>query len=402
MKNKGISLMVLVITIIVVIILATAVITSFINNNIIKLAKEASFKSSAKDYESELSIYLTGRLLNNSLGMTNENYEGSNGEYPITDAIASMKKDDIDKFAVKNGQLVYIGNDVDEINYSKKIDINVAPKGGNIYKDINGGVVPVPKGFSVSTQTNENNISQGLVMKDTYGNEFVWVPVNITKYTNYYRDSNRVGVDSSLPAGVLSETNQISKYGGFYIGRYEASYDYNAGNPRVAIKKSQYASSNLGDFGINSQYDKYLWNFILSNEAKSYAEQMSTKYSYDSTVKTGLTTGKQWDNTLKWIGDEKVNYSASWGNYMAAVSPATNGNYQSGILKPSGSNENWKVNNIYDIAGNLSEWTNELYGTEYLMHDTPYSDSNAVLTFYWPNSVYRYASIGFRVTLFID
>ncbi len=303
------------------------------------------------------------------------------------------------KFTV-NSNNIPNGVVLDPYYYGPKI--KEAPSGGTLYVDENGSVVPVPKGFSVSDVGNENTVSNGLVIKDSYGNEFVWVPVNSGQYKNYYRDSNRPVVDESLPQGVNLESDQIDKYGGFYIGRYEAAYDYNNGTSRVAMKRSVNATSTYGMFTGNKDYDGYLWNFILSNEAKKYAEEMSSKYGYDSTIKTGLPTGKQWDSTLKWIGDTKVNDPATWGNYKNSKAPANTGNYESGVLKPSGSNENWKMNNIYDLAGNLSEWVNESSNSEYIMHDTNYNDSNAVLTFYWPNSIYYYSTIGFRVALFIE
>lgn len=303
------------------------------------------------------------------------------------------------KFTVKSGD---IPNGVLLDPYYYGPTIKEAPIGGKLYVDANGSVAPVPKGFSVSDVDSENIISNGLVIKDLYGNEFVWVPVNSTEYKNYYRDSNRPVVDESLPNGVNLETDQIDKYSGFYIGRYEASYDHNNGDSRVAMKKSTNVTSTNGTFTGNKDYNGYLWNFILSNEAKKYAEEMSVKYGYDSSIKTSLTTGKQWDSTLKWIGDTKVNDPSTWGNYKSSKDPANTGNYESGVLKPSGLNENWKMNNIYDLAGNLSEWINESSNNEYIMHDTNYNDSNAVLTFYWPNSTYYYSTIGFRVTLFIQ
>lgn len=277
----------------------------------------------------------------------------------------------------------------------------VAPEGGTLYTDKNGDIVPIPKGFALSNVEGEKVVSTGLVIKDASGNEFVWVPICGSAYKNYYRDASRLTVDQSLPTGVDNEINQITRYGGFYIGRYEAAYDYNNGDSRVAMKKSINATSSFGNFVSNSDYNGYLWNYILSNDAKNYAEGMSTKYGYDSSIRTGLPTGKQWDSTLKWIGDTKVNSSHLWGNYKAAQAPATGGNYQFGVIQASGSNENWKANNIYDLAGNLSEWVNETYGSEYVIHDTNYSDVNAILKYYWPNSTYTYPTIGFRVVLYI-
>ena len=71
--------------------------------------------------------------------------------------------------------------------------------------------------------------------------------------------------------------------------------------------------------------------------------------------------GCQWDVTCKWLAEHKydINNSRAWGNYFNSVSPANGGNYKKGNKKNTGSNENWKANNIYDLAGNCREWTQE-------------------------------------------
>ena len=48
--------------------------------------------------------------------------------------------------------------------------------------------------------------------------------------------------------------------------------------------------------------------------------------------------------------------SRSWGNYSNSVGGAAT---DSGDLQISGTSEYWKVNNIYDLAGNVWEYTQE-------------------------------------------
>ena len=50
--------------------------------------------------------------------------------------------------------------------------------------------------------------------------------------------------------------------------------------------------------------------------------------------------------------------SRSWGNYGDSVGGAS---IKSSEKQPSATNEYWKVNNIYDLAGNIEEWTQENY-----------------------------------------
>ena len=134
-------------------------------------------------------------------------------------------------------------------------------------------------------------------------------------------------------------TSQVNENGGFYIGRYEASDE--AG--KVATKK-----------------DKKPWNYISQEQA---LENTKTETMYpDSDFTSTLLTGAAWDRTLCWLyetGEKSmakiVGDSTSWGNY----SDDNDGN--SGIINTG--TERTVANNIYDLAGNLSEWTTEAYKT---------------------------------------
>lgn len=46
------------------------------------------------------------------------------------------------------------------------------------YKDSNGDIAIIPAGFAVSQVKGEQTIEKGLVVIDSSGNEFVWIPVN--------------------------------------------------------------------------------------------------------------------------------------------------------------------------------------------------------------------------------
>ncbi len=125
----------------------------------------------------------------------------------------------------------------------------------------------------------------------------------------------------------------IEKYKGFYIGRYE-----------------------LSDAGEKKGQTTYADNWY-----KLYAKCKSLSSS--SKVETRMIWGCQWDVTCNWIannGDKKsITDSRSWGNYKDSVAPANTDNYVQGEIKETGSNEAWQANNIYDLAGNCTEITQE-------------------------------------------
>jgi hypothetical protein len=226
----------------------------------------------------------------------------------------------------------------------------------------------IPKGFKAidTTDSNWSNVStdwnKGLVIEDSYDNQFVWVPVDETSVP--YSKWCTAGVeyssttDDTLPSGVTSESAQITNYHGFYIARYEAVFDNNTGNIRVASKKSTNNTMTNWSTTRTSTYNGYLWNCINYTDARSYSEAMSTAYGY-TTVKTGLATGTQWDTVSKWIQNSGtlVTDSRAWGNYQDSISPANISGYKN--LQVSGYSECWKAKNIYDMAGNASEWINE-------------------------------------------
>ena len=260
-------------------------------------------------------------------------------------------------------------------------------------------IVPVPKGYTASSVTTENKVSEGFVIYEgeeevtdtnaptarTTRNQFVWVPVanpsemygtdssgkkwgklynfssdgitarnwteqegimTITSATSY-REPDAVDSDSSnsLTKGQLEQEfnsmiASVEKYGGFYIGRYETG---NLSQAEAVVVKN------------NSDIASQTW-YTMYNKAKGVAA--------NSNVTTTMIWGCQWDATLRWMynsGDsDKKTYtynSTGKGNYSG-----TQGS--SNRIIPTGSNEQYAVNNIYDMAGNARDWTIEANNTD--------------------------------------
>ena len=120
-RNKGISLIILVITIVVIIILAGVVILELDNDDIIGKANETKFKTDFDAFSNELSIYLDGQHIQNIRGFNKDKFDASLVTSPkITDVIKSIdgaKNGDMlytDIFEVRNGKLVLKDSVVDE------------------------------------------------------------------------------------------------------------------------------------------------------------------------------------------------------------------------------------------------------------------------------------------------
>lgn len=151
----------------------------------------------------------------------------------------------------------------------------------------------------------------------------------------------------------------IKKYGGFYIGRYETG-----GLNGTAVVRKMNTNINKADW--YTMYKKCL-----------------TLKGANTNVKTSMIFGCLWDETLEWleksgaiISDgtaltyQSMSNSTKWGNYYSTtfnyirayatlpLETEIKEKYKSTII-PSGSAEYTKANNIYDMAGNVLEWTTE-------------------------------------------
>lgn len=283
--------------------------------------------------------------------------------------------------------------------------------------------VPVPKGFTASTIEEERYVNDGFVIKQgsnggaTSGvNEFVWIPVDdeslaemystegvpktlcgVTAQTNVYSKLRvRIGdsysevtpgtelgirepdlvteydTDSSyysVLAGSAQDMAEdmveeytatyesIAKYDGFYIGRYELTGT--AESPTVQKGEEVLASQNWYNL------KKACTNLVQAGD--NYGAQSEMIY------------GNQWDEVMDWLVDtedktaDQINVdSSSWGNYSdyntaneyTSGDPEYVANAGSGVL-PAGSSEYWKANNIYDLAGNAYDWTQEALDPRY-------------------------------------
>ena len=83
--------------------------------------------------------------------------------------------------------------------------------------------------------------------------------------------------------------------------------------------------------------------------ASRVASEMYKELKYKD-VKTSLISGFAWYTTLNWINQRVPLFSSS----------TDRGNY-SGQVYPTGTYKSDQVNNIWDLAGNVREWTTEQY-----------------------------------------
>ena len=148
-----------------------------------------------------------------------------------------------------------------------------------------------------------------------------------------------------------SMIESLEEYGGFYIGRYETG---NLSKKRAVTQKG------------NSDISAQTWYTM-------YKKCKGLKHN-NVNVETGMIWGNQYDRTLMWLIETKnkskediCNNSISWGNYPESTFEYVNSSGSlvkklegSKIKIPTGSSEELKANNIYDLAGNVNDSTMEM------------------------------------------
>ena len=373
-RKKGISLITLVITIVVIIILAAAVILTLNNNNPVGSASDAVRQQDRANVQDKVTMVLASiqtkylcsvevtpgninegieyKLINpqNANGVTggiigwNEKIgeeEGKDNSFTLEIERPTYKQESTTWYIDEQGRVTLTvgdetyGDDITETPEEENLGEGTRDRAESAWNK-----PYVPEGFSYI----EGTVDEGYVVADSIGNEFVWVPVDgvNVKYERWckdgisYDDPNLM-YDTSIDESMAQLVNSA---GGFYIGRYEMGYPditsevgYNIDTiattlptaiPSVKKGKEVITGDIIND--VNQMY-------IMQNDAGSM----------------GISS-LEWDTVMSWLKQSGYNVegdSSLYGNYSDE-----NGN---GNLKLSGSNENWKMNNIYDLAGNAAE-----------------------------------------------
>ena len=417
-KEKGITLIALVVTIIVLIILAGISINLiFGTNGIINKAKSSKTLTEQASLNEQIALSELDKELeeyNKYLPEnTKDNQQVAGTEVKIPDgwctttpAYVSTEDGSIVKKSVKvasvtavatgNGETVpvpigfyYVGgtkdtgvvisdNPADKNKYASYIPT------GEITEGIPAGVT-----YNEDGTVNEEK-------SELKGNQFVWIPCTASNYVKKTWGKNANGKDT-WNATWESETNtaelpQIEKYGGFYIARYEAGTSNIKLSTGIDFASKNTASSWANDsFSIRDGLNQSVIEGKITSKAgeipyyhadyKTALKLSNSMYQTDY-VRSGLVTGTMWDAMMKFIagGDDTIVTKSSWGNYKDGVVTYTAGkgrytifNSNSGEtsaftksdglyhygIKTTAISEEVKKKNLYDVAGNLWEWTQE-------------------------------------------
>ena len=440
-KNKGITLVALVVTIVVLLILAGVSINLVLGNNgIIAKAKEAQRKSAEASQNdligmNELAQQLEEQI-NGSAGSGSGN-GGAGGSGAGTKVPAEATAETAPYFP-------------DNTFTKKEGTIDT----GLVIQDASGNEyvwVVVPKSLYNNTAYNSNNAK-----KPSSSTDYANIEYCLQQYTATYRKGTSYSdvyyADTANEGWFEDETaynnlknsmlKSVYENGGFYVGRYEAGIGTNRTSNTDKNSEEKYITPSTAPV---TKADAYPYTYVTRTQAQNLASNVNS-----GTKTSSLMFGVQWDLVLAFMHNKGniedstlTSNSTTIGNYYNSTFDLDRGKYaqfgqlgntwknfdsaldsivvsnettgkmkkteqsssSNSILLTTGGTEQNKVMNLYDIAGNVWEWTLEktsrgslpcaLRGGSYI------NDGSSYTAAYRPsdNTTNANDTIGFRVTL---
>ncbi len=374
-KTLGITLVALVITIVILLILTGISISTLTNTGIFQKAKDAKGasenaekeqKQTLNEYEKELNKYTAQKLTND------------------------------------------------------KVNKVLSETENTILKDVNENIFTLPAGFKVVVNDDTGNVKtvdKGIVIEDatdatTKGNQFVFVPVgsikkadgttveiNLDRYTfdeNGIEKVQNENLVENFFSETLSKGNTVAKsisdfkssvttHGGYYIGRYEA-------RTATARNDEGNALTQITEKGTDQVY-----NYVTQKQAAEQAQEMYTSNNFTS----DLMNSYAWDTATLFLQNCGNNQKYSRHDRGENTSLLTTGTNALTEIKKID-----KQCNVYDMAGNLREWTTEtsnFYDNPCVLRGGCYGTVNGCTGGRYYNSTFAsYNNYGFRPLLYIN
>ena len=372
-QEKGITLIALVVTIVVLLILAGVSISLVLNNNgVISKAKDARDKYAEAQTNDEKQLNEVSDWIKETVGDTN---------LPATTKPYMPG----DTFTVVAGTTLDNG-----------LTIQDAAKNGNEYV-----WVEVP-------MTTEVYPTAGLNITKFTTDEYTKIEADLHTYTMPYRKGknttetdfkdewyadldNNWYTSEQYTAQKQKMLKSVYQNGGFWVAKYEAG---------LTEENKRTDETPAPTIAPQSKQNLIPYTWVTRTQAKKLAEMV--QYTNNGTTYTGsLMFGVQWDLVLKFIETKKIKTvsdietklnsdSKDIGNYYNATFTINRGKYakykalttwynytdnlegivsgsvksaqssnENGILLTTGAVDQNSLMNIYDLAGNVEEWTLE-------------------------------------------
>mgnify|MGYP005979698039 CR=1 FL=1 len=370
-NNKGITLVALVVTIVVLLILATVSINLVLGDNgIVKKAQDAKTKS-AEASENDLKGMnsLVSEMEGALAGNGGAGGSGADTKVPEAATAETAPYFPDNTFTKKEGT-IDTGLVIQDASGNEYVWV-VVPRTTAVYATTGLGKTTFTDADYTSIETDLKNYTSTYVTTSGYSD-------------TYAADTDNVGWLTSDEYTELKNSMLKSVYenGGFYVGRYEAGI--------IENRTSKSATNSDGKYTIEgmptpvTKADAYPYRYVTRTQAQNLASNVNS-----GTKTSSLMFGVQWDLVLAFMRKDTAKItstsvltenSTTIGNYCDNLWTIKNANAQysedggdtfkacpnpfkkesySSILLTTGADSSFSVQNIYDIAGNVFEWTLE-------------------------------------------
>ena len=338
-KQKGITLVALIITIIVLLILAVVTIAAVSGDGILSHAENARDKYTKAQNEENSTLKSYEDYLDQQVGKAG----GDNQSNPDT-----------------------------------KVSLATAKTAGTVFEkdttveDEFGNTLKVPAGFKIASDS-ATNVTGGVVIEDaiegaaTNGSQFVWIPVGtvytaankassetitLSRYTfasdgtptdqgettidTYFQELATSDKGNATAKNLTAFKSSVTSNGGYYMGRYEARTNSTTAR----------ANASRGDISaaVTCKSTNAVYNYVTQPQASTLSQGMYTGKTFTS----DLINSYAWDTAIVFI--QKFSGNSNYAN-------AKDGN---GTLVTTGT-PNDTVCKINGMASNCLEWTTETY-----------------------------------------
>ena len=443
-EMKGITLVALVVTIVVLLILAGVSINLVLGDNgIIAKAKEAQRKSAEASQNDLIGMNELAQQLEEQINGSTGSGSGNGGtggsgagtKVPAEETAETAPYFPDNTFTKKEGT-IDTGLVIQDASGNEYVWV-VVPRTTAVYKTTGLGKTTFTDADYTSIETDLKDYTSTYVTTSGYSD-------------TWYADDKNEGWLNETEYKTLKNSMLKSVYenGGFYVGRYEAGIETTGTNRTSNTDKNSDGKYIMPSTAPVTKADAYPYTWVTRTQAQNLASNVNS-----GTKTSSLMFGVQWDLVLAFMSKDttKVNQenlkelisdSITIGNYMDSTfqlsqagqyavysnyslsstwKPSTTSttnfvdssrnkiaqsSYGDGVLVTTGTSEKNKVMNIYDVAGNVGEWT--LGNTSYTnypcasgggyCYDT--GSHFPAASRYIASTVSSNGNFGFRVSLF--
>ena len=367
--EKGITLVALVVTIVVLLILAGISIRLVLDNNgIITRAGDAKDKHEQGRVNDQTDLNSTEDYINQ---MTGGGAGGGTGGGSVTGSLPTNADGSSKPYLPSSDFTQVSGTDL-----SKGLVIEDGNKNQYVWIEVPKTATVYPTAGTAITGFTDAEYTAIETDLHTYTNDYR----NGTKYKDEYYSDETTGLTSSQYSTLKKKMlKSVYQNGGFWIGRYEIGIDENTTRSFGSDYSTEHPTA--GQTPV-IKANKVPYNWIRCSQAESLAETFAP-----SGYTSSLMFGVQWDLVLKYLETKGTSQadlksdSTSWGNYKNATDFTinnTNAQYStdygaswipvptagypkpsSAVLLTTGADARNSKMNIYDLAGNVAEWTLE-------------------------------------------